>query len=399
MTSRWSTPTGRLDVAVLGQFLATGIAIGSVPAYLREALGASRALTGFATTIFFISALIARPFIGRFLDRSGSRLLLVWPPMMSAVLIVALHFAGSAPVVAIMRFSAGAVGACFYTAALSLTSELAEQGAQTKAVARLSIAVYLGFVIGPLIAEGLLHFGFFAAWIGAAGFHLVAGFAARAIHYPQRPPIADVTAPPQSKSKPQPGRRVVHPLSIGPGVALLTVAFAFSTVSAFSGDYGKNLGLRYPRTLFATFAFSVLAVRLFSGRIADKRGPFTVAVPGIILGAFGLALAAVAPNAAIGYVAMACIGFGSGASFPAITAIVTYRAPAAERGIAVASLLMFNDLGQALAGPLAGFVADSFGWRWVFGVPALVGLGGIAAIVMLSARLGSDAPHLSRNVG
>lgn len=385
-----TSPTLQLDVAVLSQFLATGIAIGTVPAYLRDELGASRALTGFATTIFFISALIARPFIGRFLDRSGSRMLLVWPPMASAALIGGLHFAGSPQVVASLRFFAGAVGACFYTAALSMTSEVAEPGAQTKSVARLSIAVYLGFVIGPLIAEVLLQVGFLAAWIGAAVFHLVAGLAARKIRYPLR-----ITTPEHNASgRIQAGRRfrrIVHPVSVAPGIALLTVAFAFSTVSAFSGDYGKNLGLTYPRTLFAAFALSVLVVRLFSGRFADKRGPFTVAIPGIILGAFGLTLAAIAPTGLVGYVAMAVIGFGSGASFPAITAIVTYRAPASERGVAVASLLMFNDLGQALAGPLAGYVADTFGWRWVFGVPAIVGCCGIVAIVWLFYRLRGSA--------
>ena len=181
-------------------------------------------------------------------------------------------------------------------------------------------------------------------------------------------------------------RLTIYRGAIGPGIALLTVAFAFSTVSAFTPDYAKNLAVARPSTLFAVFAASVLAVRLVSGRIADRRGPFSVAVPGIALGAVGLAIAAMAPSAPIGYLAMVVIGMGSGASFPAITSIVTSRAPAAERGVAVASLLMFNDLGQALAGPLSGKVADNFGWRWVFGVPALVGILGTFAISVLAVR-------------
>ncbi len=373
----WAKPTARLDAAVFLQFLATGIAIGSVPRYLRDELGASRALTGFATTIFFIAALVARPFIGRFLDRSGSRLFLTYPPIIMGALIVALHWAESPYAVAGVRFAAGAVGACFYTAALSLTTELAPANEQTKAVARLSVAVYLGFILGPLIAEQLLRSGFFTVWLGSAGCHVAAVAAARLVPYPERTLLAEASGSVPLR---------IHRGAIGPGIALLTVAFAFSTVSAFSPDYAKNLGISSPSTLFATFAASVLAVRLVSGRIADRRGPFSVAVPGIALGAIGLALAASAPSAFVGYLAMVIIGVGSGSSFPAITSIVTSRALPAERGVAVASLLMFNDLGQAMAGPLSGKVADSFGWRWVFGVPALVGVLGTIAIVTLAVR-------------
>ena len=57
----WARPTARLDFAVFLQFLATGVAIGSVPRYLRDELGASRAVTGFAATIFFVLTSIISP--------------------------------------------------------------------------------------------------------------------------------------------------------------------------------------------------------------------------------------------------------------------------------------------------------------------------------------------------
>jgi MFS family permease len=378
----------RLDLTVGCQFLATGVAIGTVPAYLRESLGSSRAVTGAATTIFFIAALVSRPFIGRFLDRSGRLPLLIWPPIVSALLVAVLPLAHSPVQVGLLRFLAGSVGAGFYTAALALSTDLAAPGKQTQAVARLSIAVYLGFVFGPLIAELLLRNGFAAAFIGAAFFHLAAALLARFIGGEQ--PVS------QSKAGPRQKLVLFHPAAIGPGIALFAVAFSFSTVSAFSRDYGKNLKLHYPAVLFASFALSVLLVRLVSGRMADRRGPFSVAVPGMALGAAGLAVAATAQRPAVGILGMILIGLGSGASFPAITSIVTNRAPATEKGVAVASLLMFNDFGQACAGPLAGWVADRFGWRWVFGVPAVVAVGGVVAISLLAgARTRSGEMSLS----
>jgi MFS family permease len=388
--SWFSSPTRRLDVAVFAQFLATGITVGAVPEFLREELGASRARTGFATTIFFISALLARPFIGRFLDRSGRRPLLIWPPLLNALLVLGLEVATASGHVAVLRFLAGAVGACFYTAALALTGDLAPADQQTRAVARLSVAVYLGFVFGPLLAELLLLVGFQAVWAGIALLHVLG--AAAATRLPDVRPAA-----PKAGAK---SGRLFHPSAFGPGVALLTVAFAHSTVTAFTGDYGKQLGLTYPRMLFAAFALAVLLIRLVSGRLADARGPFAVAVPGVMFGTVGLLVAAIAPNYWVAFLAMVMVGIGSGSSFPAITTIVTQRSAATERGVAVASLLMFNDVGQAAAGPLAGWVADGWGWRWVFGVPACVGVVGSVAIYALWWRSrGSSAAQSALAAG
>jgi MFS family permease len=52
-------------------------------------------------------------------------------------------------------------------------------------------------------------------------------------------------------------------------------------------------------------------------------------------------------------------------------------------------LLMFNDSGQAAAGPLVGFVSDALGWRWVFGIPAFVTFSALTILVV--ARRGSGA--------
>jgi MFS family permease len=391
-----STALRRLDFAVLAQFLATGITVAGVPAYLLDELGSTRAVTGAATTIFFVAALIARPFIGRFLDRSGRRPLLLWPPLLNAALALLLSLAGSAVQVGMVRFAAGAVGAGFYTSALALSGDLAPADRQTRAVARLSVFVYLGFVIGPLVAEALLQINFVAVWVTVAGLHVVASAAAFGLPH-QRPTHAKAMRSRQ---------RLIHPAAIGPGIALLTVAFAQSTITAFTGDYGKQLGLGYPRLLLGVFALAVLVIRIISGPIADRRGPFAIAVPGIMFGTVGLFIATTAPNYGVAFVALAIVGVGSGSSFPAITTIVTQRTSPSERGVAVASLLMFNDVGQAIAAPASGWVADRAGWRWVFGVPTIVGLLGSAAIVYLWTRQRRRAEfdpvtngHVSRSFG
>jgi MFS family permease len=384
-----STSLRRLDLAVLAQFLATGITISAVPALLLEELRQTRAVTGAATTIFFVAALIARPFIGRFLDAVGRRPFLLWPPLINAALVLLLELASSPIHVGALRFLSGAVGAGFYTAALALTTDLAPADRQTRAVGRLSVFVYLGFVIGPLLFEALLQIGFVLVWVVIAILHVVASVCALGLPG-GRPGTVSETLGTMDSDAPGSDRRakgrLLHPAAVGPGLVLLTVAFAQSTVTAFAGDYGKQLGLEYPRLLLGAFALAVLVIRIVSGPFADRRGPFAVAVPGLLLGTVGLLVATLAPNIAVGFLGMVIIGIGSGSSFPAITTIVTQRAAAAERGVAVASLLMFNDVGQAVSAPLSGWVGDRAGWRWVFGVPTIVAAFGALGIVVLQQR-------------
>jgi MFS family permease len=61
-------------------------------------------------------------------------------------------------------------------------------------------------------------------------------------------------------------------------------------------------------------------------------------------------------------------------------------APDADRGAALGTFLSFNDLGNAVAGPAVGAIADAAGFRWAYGTPAIVALIGVGFVIALARR-------------
>ncbi|MFG3441782.1 MFS transporter [Nonomuraea sp. NPDC047897] len=135
---------------------------------------------------------------------------------------------------------------------------------------------------------------------------------------------------------------------------------------------------------FSAFLIASLFANVVSGVWADRRGhpvPFLV---GVVLFAAGMGLAGAATGKELFLLARAVQGLGAGFAIVAIYVMIARVYPADVRPKAFAALSAAWVV-PAMVGPaVAGFVADAWGWRWVFyGIIPLV----IPALVMLVPAL------------
>jgi MFS family permease len=434
--TRWN-PTRRLDAVVAASFLATGIVVATVPRFLRSEFQATRSQTGLATTGFFLAALFFRPFVGRGIERYGRSIFLRWAMLATGILSLGFVFANAISAVAALRIAQGAAGAAFYTAALTTATDLAPADKRASAVARLSVTVYLGFTLGPLIADLLIRGpGFQTVWVlvialyfvgfglswfvpetgspqhGArlrtvAPLHLALDSAALDVTSLEstsletallNPAPLEIALPEVSSSNPHQSsagkpRFAEHfpRSSVIPGIAMLATALTFSTITIFTPDYADNMGIARPGMLLAFYAIAVLVVRVVASPIVDRRNAYVVVLPAMILAGSALTAMAVSRSSVLSFAAITFVGVGAGATFPALSSMAVQGVEAAKRATALSAFLMFNDIGQAVAGPLVGFVSDAFGWRWVFGIPALVTFSALS-ILLFARRRGAVAP-------
>jgi MFS family permease len=396
---RWNA-TRRLDAVVAASFLATGIVVASVPRFLRSEFHATRSQTGLATTGFFVAALLCRPFIGRGIERYGRSIFLRWAMLATGLLSCGFVFANSIPAIAAIRIAQGAAGAAFYTAALTTATDLAAADKRAAAVARLSVNVYLGFTIGPLIADFLIRGpGYQTVWVLVIALYVV-GFGLSWL-VPEtgsrhRDLVqADVGAKQGSGGtgavlgEPVKVRRLSNyfPRSaVVPGIAMLATSITFSTITIFTPDYADNMGIARPGMLLAFYAIAVLVVRLVASPIVDRRNAYVVVLPAMVLAGAALATLAISRSAFVSFAAITLVGVGAGATFPALSSMAVQGIETAKRATALSAFLMFNDIGQASAGPLVGFVSDAIGWRWVFGVPALATFSALSVLLFARRR-------------
>jgi MFS family permease len=133
--------------------------------------------------------------------------------------------------------------------------------------------------------------------------------------------------------------------------------------------------------VFSAYLLASLVGTILAGREADRRGPALPFAFGCGLFAIGLIAGGLAPSMPLLVLARVVQGLGAG-TVPAVAyAVIGRRYPSAVRPRMFA-VLSTAWVVPALAGPaLAGFVADTAGWRWVFlGLVPLVAVSAAMAI-------------------
>ncbi|MFD8787390.1 MFS transporter [Kitasatospora sp. NPDC059599] len=145
--------------------------------------------------------------------------------------------------------------------------------------------------------------------------------------------------------------------------------------------------------LSAAYGLSFSSLLLLGGRLTDRHGGRPVLRWGLLL----LAVASVACALAPGYPVLLASRFvqGAGAALTAPAAVAVVRAlhpePAAYRR-AMATWGGLSVLGATAGSVVSGAVAAAVSWRWLFAVPVLAALTGLARSGALPAALPSAVP-------
>ena len=386
-------PSWRIDIGAVFLYVALGSMFSAVPRFVAEQLGGSKGLAGFSVSVFFVAAVIARPLAGRFVDRRGRRPLLVALPFVIAGAMASLAVAGSVGVVLVLRFVQGLAGGAFYVTAVTAETDLAPPDRRASAVARLSIAIYLGFAAGPALGEWLTDAGSGWTWSVPAALAVLGGLLTSTVPETRPggsgvPAAGSATAAVVEDPEPmvEPGAPLIHPRAVLPGITLLTLGVGYASITGLSALYARTIGLASSEVLYGSFAITILVVRLVSGRLADRVGPMKVAYPGMAAYVVGFALLSQVPEPVAAAVGVALVGLGWALVFPAVIAWLTVQVPDAQRGAALGTLIALMDIGQGAGGYLVGSVADGAGWRWALILPGLLAAAGTVVLVVAVRR-------------
>lgn len=377
-------PLRRLELGALFVYGGFGALFSATSRYAHETLGASKGVAGFAVSIFFVAAVFTRPVVGRLIDRYGRRVFLTIPPFLLAGLFFAFHFAHSIQVLYLLRFLQGAVGAGFYIAAVAASTDLSPPDRRASAVARLSLALYMGFAVGPAAGEFLLNRGPGITWTVLGCVCLFGALVCASL--PETLPSAMPGNPAAPRGSnvdgvsSSPRTTWLHRDAVLPGVAMLALGVGYASITAQAALFARSVHMSSSEGLYAAFALTVLCIRLTSGRLADRRGNVKVVNAGIVAYIVGFGVLTQASNSLTAYVGVMAVGIGWAFVLPAQTAWLTDRVDDHERGAAVGSLVAFMDVGQGVGGYAVGAIADRAGFGWGYSLPLALAV--VAAVVM-----------------
>ncbi|MCA2221290.1 MFS transporter [Nonomuraea aurantiaca] len=190
--------------------------------------------------------------------------------------------------------------------------------------------------------------------------------------------------------------------TIGILLVITLIAFEGMSVSVVMPVISQQLdALDLYGLSFSAFLIASLFANVVSGLWSDRRGYTMPFLLGVVLFVVGMGLAGAASTKVLFLAARGVQGLGAGCTIVAVYVMIARVYPADVRPKVFAGLSAAWVV-PAMVGPaVAGFVADTLGWRWVFfGIIPLV----VPALVMLVPALNKpahepNASHASEDSG
>jgi predicted MFS family arabinose efflux permease len=194
--------------------------------------------------------------------------------------------------------------------------------------------------------------------------------------------------PPEAETQDEPsglGSLARRPGTLAPAVVFAVTAVAGGAIVTFLPDaVSVHAGLAAP-ALFVQ-ALTATVARYLGGRRSDRHGPHGLLVPGVVLAAVGMGLAAMTGSPVTVLTGMAVFGTGFGLVQTASLNLMLGAATPAQYGAVSAVWNVAYDLGWGLGSAVVGLVVASVGFPVAFAVTAVAVF---TTVPLASSRRGS----------
>lgn len=374
-----------LAAAALAFYIAGGIILPITPRFVEERLAGDTLAVGIVFASFAIASLALRPIVGWSSDRFGRRPLLIGGAVLTVAGLVLHLVAVNLGILVLARSLLGAGEGFFLVAALAAASDLAPPERRGEALSFLSLSLYLGIAIGPLIGEAVLGNGDFGlVWLVTAG---IAGVAVvLSVMTPETAPLAVAGEKPRQRGP------LIHPAGLFPGLIILTGMWGMAGFFAFLPGYAKSIGLTGVSIPLLIYALVVVGLRVVGARVPDRYGQVRVASVALALAAIGLAVIGAVPTIPGLLVGTATYAVGIAFIMPAIVSLAVSMVPPEERGTVVGTAAVFLDVAFGVAPAVLGVLAASMGASLTFLISAGIAAIGCAALVARRKSLPRSTP-------
>ena len=356
-------------------FLAVGIPLAVLPAFVHDRLGFGPVVTGIIAGLQSATTLLTRRYAGRLSDRRGPKFASLSGLASACIAVLCYLAAGAAtayPMAALGLLALGrlwlGLGESLFITALSAWS-IAYVGQQHtgRALAWSGVAMYGALAIGAPLGMAIDARGGFAAVSACAMLGPVAG-ALLAWQW------ADVRG---SASQPASIRAVLRLIWM-PGLAMALASSGVGTITAFLALLYQKAGWGSPGLALTGFGAAYIAMRFLFNGLPDRAGGYLTALVSLLAEALGLALIWQASSPVLAFGGAALTGLGYSLVFPSLGVEALRVARPEARGQVLGTYLACFDLGIAIAGPAAGLVTQAFDLPSAFAAAALAAVAGMA---------------------
>ena len=363
MSARFGPNFRKIFAAALLQEISFFLLV-NIPGYL-ETLGTTESRIGILYAAAAVLSLSFRPALGRILDLTHRRTVLLVTGILNASVVLALAFTTVwGPWLWGLFLVQRVLQIALFTTMLTYGADSLPIEHRTQGLAILGLSGLLPIALGGVAGDVVIDaFGYTGLFVTASAASLVSWLVV------WRLPLLPILGH-------RPRRGFWTALAQRNLLPIWWITLFFSigmeTIFTFTRTFVADRGVGTTGLFFGVYGVSAAAMRILGGSRYDRIPQRPLLVIGLGSYALGLALLAVTMSIPVMAGAAVAVGLSHGAVFPILSSQVVGRARTAERGSAMSIFTSIFDIALLLAAPAVGFLIDGFDYRVAFGVVSVI---------------------------
>ncbi|MBR2776837.1 MAG: MFS transporter [Prevotella sp.] len=382
MERLWNRNYCKVMIANFTLFFAFYILTPLLPLYLSEHFGATKDVIGLVLSGYTITALVARPFSGYFVDSFPRKTVLMISFGTFAIFFAGYLAASTLLLFTIVRTLHGGPFGTLTTANATVAIDVLPSSRRTEGIGYYGLSNNLAMALGPTI--GILIYQLTDSFELIFWLALVVACAGWLTDATVKLPTKDIV---RNKSKLSLDRFFLLRGWLL-GVNMVAFGFSFGVLSNYLAIYGKEvMGITGGTgTYFMLCSVGLILSRL-QGSKALRKGRVTHnAGEGMTISLLGYTLFILVPNDVGYYGSALLIGLGNGHMWPAFQNMTINVASNSQRGTANSTILISWDIGMGLGILLGGIIAELAGYGAAFWTVVIVNAAGVACFFLRTRR-------------
>ena len=336
---------------------------------------------GYIMGAFPLAAVLSRPLISKGINRFGRKGAYSYANLLMVFMTIAyLTFSGGlcnfyVPLL-IVRAIHGVSGGAVFSAGFTYAVDIIPETRMNEGVGIYGSSGLLGFALGPVIAELIIHkFSFSAYFVGAAvppaiGVLILFFLPETYRHRHNQSGEGFLTV-------------LRRPKVVIMGILILILGVGMASTSGFISIFAHSRGIAFVSAYFLAYSGSAVAMRLMGGRLADRFGERKIVPYAMILCGGGLLILIIVNNIAFLIFAGLLSGSAHGMLYPCLITIAVRNETSALRGKILAIVTGSIDTGLFGGSIILGQVGKYFGLPAIF---LVAGLSFFVGLVIFLAR-------------
>jgi len=340
------------------------ILVPTLPIYLSRS-GANETEIGVLIGIFFVSALVFRPYVGKALQRIPEKTFMIAGALLFALTSFAYLLTPPFWPFLVVRGFQGIALALFHTASFTLIANISPKAHWGQSFSYFLLASNLSLAVAPPVGMFIVnHFSFSVLFLVCSGASLCClGITCKL----GKSQVAPLDHSPNGKSF------FLDSKAVPPSVISFFNMIIWGALTAFFPLYAVNHGVADPGLFFTAIAIMLFLCRGFGGKILDLYSKEKVIPPLIATYVASMTILAFSSNLPMFILVAVIFGIGNALLTPLVMAYALDRGGASP-GPIVGTYTAISDLGLGLGPVIMGIVVRFSGYSIMFLCLALTGV-------------------------